>query len=246
MTYQHGGDLHLTYSPGRGYSHFVLYIEPPAVAGSAINASQRFRASASPYAAEWLKRLDRCAPDALHVSLLGSDDAPKLWHPCVYEDSESPSAVAGDGCVCWQTYRDPVTWLPVAASHFRTVGGDIEHWEYLTYAPLSIPDGERLSALIIDCESGMFWVRTDHGILHILPQKQGAGYGVGYGGGGPHELAGLIEKVVRSDGCDAAAGTPHEPRNRKVLAWVSSEAADHTQELTLDQLKLLHRGGVVA
>ena len=246
MTYQHGDDLHLTYSTDRGYWHFVLYIEPPVGLDSAINAAQSLKTSTSPYAEEWLARLIPCDPDALHVSLVSKDDAPKLWHPCVYKDPESPSAIAGDGCVCWQTFRDPVTWLPVAAHHYRTVSGNHEHWRHHTYAPLSLPDGERLDTLIIDREAGMFWVRTDDGTLHILPEKQGAGYGSGYSGGGPTELARLIEKVVKSDGYDVAAGTPHESPDKKVLSWVSSNAADRTQELTLDQLKLLCRSGVVA
>jgi hypothetical protein len=114
----------------------------------------------------------------------------------VYSDPESPSAIAGDGCVCWQTYRDPETWLPVAAHHYRTVSGNIEHWDYKTYAPLSVPEGECLEALIIDREARVFWVRTDRGALHLLPEKQGAGYEVGYGGGGPTELARMILKTL--------------------------------------------------
>nr|WP_200931261.1 MULTISPECIES: hypothetical protein [unclassified Frankia] len=178
------------------------------------------------------------------MSLVNSDEAPTLWHPCVYEDPESPSAVAGDGCVCWQTFRDPITWLPVAAHHFRTVSGNHEYWQHYTYAPLSIPDGERLGTLVIDRESDMFWVRTYSGALHIIPERQGAGYGSGYGGGGPVELARFIERVVKSDGYDVAAGTTYESPDTKVLGWVSSAAADHTQELTLDQLKLLCRSGM--
>lgn len=139
-----------------------------------------------------------------------------------------------------------MTWLPVAANHYRTVGGNIEYWQHYTYAPLSLPDGERLDTLIIDREAHMFWVRTDRGTLHILPERRGAGYGSGYSGGGPAEPARLIEKVVVSDGYDVAVvGPQHKLPSQKVLSWVSSEAANYTQELTLDQLKLLCRTGMV-
>jgi len=130
----------------KGYFHFVLYLEPPVGPGSAINATQSFRNSSSRYAAEWLGRLDQCEPDALHLALVGRNEGPSLWHPCVYNDPESPSAIAGDGCVCWQTYRDPETWLPVAAHHYRTVSGNIEHWDYKTYAPLSVPAMKSVTA----------------------------------------------------------------------------------------------------
>lgn len=247
MPYQHDRDLHFTYNPDRGYWHFVLYVEPPVGPGGAINASCSFDASTSPYAAEWLDRLIPCKPNALHVALVGENDAPSLWHPCVYDDPESPSAVNRDGCLCWQTFHDPVTWLPVAAHHYRTVTGNHEHWQHYTYAPLALPDGERLDTLIIDREAHMFWVRTDRGNLHILPEDRRGGYGAGYSGGGPTELARMIEKIVKTDGYDVAAGTPHrQSPNEKVLSWVTSSAADRTQELTLDQLKLLCRTGVVA
>lgn len=241
MTDRHELDLHLTYLPERGYWHFVLYIEPPYGPLSAINATRRFESSTSRYAAQWLDRLISCEPDALHVALVGKNEAPNLWHPCVYEDPNSPSAVLGDGCLCWQTFCDPVTWLPVAAHHYRTVSGNHENWQYVTYAPLSLPEGERLDALIIDREADMVWARTDGGNLHILPQSRAAGYSVGYSGGGPTELARMIEKIVRSDGYDVTPGTPREMPGRKVLSWVSSKAAARTQELTLDQLRLLCR-----
>jgi hypothetical protein len=239
MSYQHDRDLNMTYSPDRGYFHFVLYIEPPATPGSAINASQIVEASTSRYAAEWRDRLISCDPDALHVSLVTKDEAPNLWHPCVYDDPNSPSAIAGEGCVCWQTFQDPVTLLPVVADHYRTVSGNSERWRHFTYAPLSLRDGERLDKLIIDREADMFWVRTDRGTLHILPEKQGAGYGTGYSGGGPSELTGLIEKIVKSDGYDVTPGIPNGVSNQKVFSWVSSGSADRTQELTLADLKVL-------
>ncbi|MEU7615728.1 hypothetical protein AB0B27_06440 [Micromonospora rifamycinica] len=243
MPYQ-PSDLQPTYNEERGYWHFVLYLEPGMV-GSACNASQSLRTSSSPYAAEWMNRLVSCAPDALHVTLVGPDDAPRLWHDCVYDDPESPSAVGGAGCLCWQTSRDPVTGLPVAANHYRTVSGNIEHWTHNTYAPLGLPDGQRLQSLIIDREAEVFWVRTDHGVLHFLPEEEGNGYNVGYGGGGPTELASMIEKIIGSDGYDITPGTSNDLPGTHALNWTSSKAADRTQELTLDQLKLLCRTGQV-
>jgi len=245
MAYQHDRDLNLTYSPEKGYWHFVLYMEPDVGPGSALNGSQILEPSSSPYAAEWLSRLVPCDPDALHVALVGSDDAPKLWHPCVYDDSDSPSAVAGDGCICWQTFRDPETLLPVAAHHYRTVSGNIERWRHFTCAPLSLRDGERLSTIIIDHDSHMFWVRTDGGTLHILPERQGAGYGSGYSGGGSLELTLMIEKIANSDGYDVSAGILSGAPNRKVRSWVISPEANRTRELTLDQLKFLCQAGIV-
>ncbi|GAB1639638.1 hypothetical protein [Krasilnikovia sp. MM14-A1259] len=246
MTYQHNNDLYLTYSPARGYWNFVLYVEPSGPPVSAINAGRLFWLSTSRYATEWRDRLIACTPNALHVMLAGQSNAPELWHPCVYDDPQSPAAI-GDGCDCWKTFYDPVTGLPVAANHELPLGRAQERWQYHTYAPLSLPENERLTVLVIDRETGLFWVRTDHETLQILPERQSNGYEVGYRGGGPTELARMIEKIVRSDGQDVSAGTPRPGMpDKKVLNWVSSAAADRTQEFTLDQLKLLCRSGMVA
>lgn len=247
MAYQHDRDLHLTYEHDRGYWHFVLYVEPPADAGTAINAGKSFDAATSRYAKEWLGRLDSCDPDALHVAIVGSKDARSLWDSCVYDDPSSPSAIAGDGCVCWRPLRDPVTWLPVAAHHFRTVAGNIENWTHHTFAPLQLPVNERLSTLILDHDAGMEWLRTEDGSLHILPERSGRGYSSGYSGGGPAALSEMIEQIAESDGYDVSATEPPHSKamNEKIFAWVSSKSAGHTQELTLAQLKTLCRTGMV-
>src|SRR5690349_15945543 len=104
-------DLELTFSPARGYWHFVLRMEPPGSPGSEFNASKTIKGSTSSHVDEWLKRLESCEPDALHVSLVNNRDASKLWAPCVFDDPDSPSAIGGDGCVCKQAFCDPVTWL---------------------------------------------------------------------------------------------------------------------------------------
>ncbi|WP_239118054.1 hypothetical protein [Paractinoplanes ferrugineus] len=232
----------------------MLYSEPPGIGpGIALNGGKiltidkttdgKAVTAGSPYAEEWVQRLEPCAPDALHVALVGSKDAAALWHPCVYDDPQSPVAIAGDGCVCWQTFHDPVTWMPVAANHFRTVSGNHENWRYHTCSPLGFPDGERLASLIID--GGQIWIRNQDGTLHFLPEAYGAGYGTGYGGGGPTELARMIEKIVQQDGYDITPGTASGMPDRKILAWVSSPAAKHRQELSLDQLKRLRRTGMI-
>ncbi|MEV0290671.1 hypothetical protein AB0H36_41635 [Kribbella sp. NPDC050820] len=141
-----------------------------------------------------------------------------------------------------------MTWLPVVARHYRTVSGNIENWVHLTFAPLALPETERLSSLIIDHEAGMQWVRTEAGTLHILPEQRGRGYSAGYGGGGPTALAEMIHQIVERDGYGISANEAARPLQQgdKAWTWVTSKAADHTQELTLTQLKTLCRTGMVA
>jgi hypothetical protein len=254
MDYQLPHGLQLVFDSGKGFCHFVLYSEPPGVGpGIGLNggkvltidktADGQAARTGSPYAREWVQRLEPCEPDALHVALVGSRDAASLWQPCVYDDPQSPVAIGGDGCVCWQTFHDPVTWMPVAANHFRTVSGNHENWRYYTCSPLGFPEGVRLSSLIIGDE---IWMRTEDGTLHFLPEAQGAGYSSGYSGGGPTELSRMIEKIVQLDGYNITPGTERGMPDRKVLAWVSSPAAKHRQELSLEQLKVLCRTGLVA
>jgi hypothetical protein len=239
MGYQHNRDLHLTYDDNRGYWHFVLYIEPPVAAGAEINAGCRFDASSSRYATTWLQRLTDCEPDALHVALIGGREARALWDPCVYDDPESPSAVAGDGCVCWKSSRDPITWLPVVAHHHRTVSGNIETWTHHTFAPLELPETLQISSLIIDHEADTQWVRLEDGTLQLLPEVGGRGYSAGYSGSGPSDLGAMIEQIVERDGYGITASGLKDLPDEKVFNWVSSSAAAHTQELSLEQLKTL-------
>lgn len=256
MTYQNADELHLAYNPERGYFHFVLYVEPPVGPGSALNGTQVIReggpnllASTSPYAQEWMARLRPTTPNALHVSLVADDDVPKLWHPCVYDDTASPAAVAGSGCLCWQTFTDPITQLPVVAHHRRNVGPNpnYENWMYYTYAPLALPAAEHLASLVIDVNTELFWVRTSSGSLHIAPEdRRSGGYSVGYGGTGPDNLALWIEQVVASDGRDITGSLTGDRPGGRVRAWTSSKAAKRTQELSLGQLETLCRTGAVA
>jgi hypothetical protein len=245
-------DLQFASAPDRG-QHFVLYSLPPGGPGIVLHGGQAVAVNkvadgqaatdASPYVQEWVERLEPCDPDALHVVMAGSKHAPALWQPCAYDDPRSPVAVAGTGCLCWQSLRDPVTWLPVAARHYRTVSGNHENWTYHTLTPLEFPAGERLATLIID--SDQIWMRNQDGVLNFLPEAQDAGYSTGYSGSGPAELALMIEKIVRQDGYDITPGTSGSA-DRKVLAWTSSPVAKTRQELSLDQLKLLCRTGQIA
>ena len=115
MTYMHR-DLNLT-NPGKGFAHFVLYTElNNGLVTNALNATASFEKQTS-RVREWLDRLQRCEPNALHATLVRTTDMPKLFHPCVYQDDNSPAGVGGSGCTCFQTYYDPEFCLPVVADH---------------------------------------------------------------------------------------------------------------------------------
>lgn len=242
MTYQLGRDLNLTYDPQRGWFNFVLYSEGPQSWHSALNATQRLRKS-SRYAQEWIDRLQATDPSPTHMALVKNDEAPLLWNPCVFDDPESPSAVAGDRCGCLTTLYDPLTWMPVVKEHERTVGGDSERWKYWTFSPLSLPEGQVLERLIIDQEAGVMWLRNDRGELHFLPEKVAEGYEVGYGGSGPGKLAAMIEKIVDSDGHDVTPDTNQVTAHPHLKDWTSSPESKQTRELSLAQLEALRATG---
>ena len=115
--------------------------------------------------------------------------------------------------------------------------------EARTYTPLDFRPRDTFGSLIID-GGLLFWARTADGVLTLLPQESGRGYGVGYGGGGPHELAQYIQKLIDTDGQDTAANASrYDDRvDPQILAWVSSKDADRTHELTLEDLKAIQRG----
>ncbi|MFI1839462.1 hypothetical protein [Streptomyces olivaceoviridis] len=73
----------------------------------------------TPHFQEWLGRLVRCEPNALHCTLVGSKEIPVLFHPCVTEDPSSPLASNGSGCMCRRTFYDPEYGLPVVGQHFK-------------------------------------------------------------------------------------------------------------------------------
>jgi hypothetical protein len=237
VTYTHG-DLNLT-NPGAGYTHFVLYTELDKGAVTAINAAVIIEKQTL-LAREWLDRLQRCEPNALHATLVVPPKIPHLFHPCVYDDENSAAAVAGSGCTCFQTLYDPEFRLPVVADHYRTVGGNIETWKYHTYAPLDLRPRDRFGSLIIDYRpsgSTGVWIRTIDGLLSLIPEQEGHGYGIGYGGGGPFALAQYIQQLLTSDGQDTAAVNRTVDVDERISLWARSAGNARSHELTLADLR---------
>ena len=232
-------DLTLTFSPRKGYAHFVVYIEPSdGTVDSSLNASVSLERE-SRYIREWRDRLQRCEPNALHTLLVDSRKIPELFHPCVDDDKDSPAAANETDCFCYQTWTDPELGLPVVAQHARA--GRDDTWMYYTFAPLDLRPEDTFASLIFD-HGELFWIRTTNGLLSLLPEQRARGYNVGYSGGGPNELAHYIQKLIDTDGQDTAAGTDGTSADERVRAWVSSKDAARTRELTLDDLRRIQRG----
>jgi hypothetical protein len=232
-------DLNLT-DPGKGYLHFVLYTGPRlGVASSSLNAELGIAAfqTVTPHFQEWLSRLERCEPNAMHCTLVAPMNIPSLFHPCVTEDKDSSSALSGSGCTCRRAFYDPEFGLPVVGEHFKHAGtGGTDQWSYRTYAPLELRPDDIFSSFLTG--RGLFWARTDKGLLSILPQRQAHGYNTGYDGGGPHALAAYLTQIARNDGGITPAGTPYEDAHPAIVAWTS--AADRrTNELTLRDLQAM-------
>jgi hypothetical protein len=126
-------DLNLT-DPEKGYLNFVLYTDARlGIASSSLNAELHIEASQTqtPHFQEWLSRLMRCEPNAMHCTLVEPTKIPALFHPCVTEDKNSPSAISGSGCVCRRTFYDPEFGLPFVGEHFKHVGtGGTDQWSY--------------------------------------------------------------------------------------------------------------------
>ncbi|MER8225402.1 hypothetical protein ABTZ58_33585 [Streptomyces sp. NPDC094143] len=237
MTFE-SADLNLT-DPTKGYLNFVLYTEARlGIASTSLNAELDIQASQAetPLFQEWMSRLERCEPNAMHCTLVEPAKIPALFHPCVTEDKDSPSAVRGSGCVCRRTFYDPEFGLPVVGEHFKHVGeGGTDQWSYKTYAPLDLRPDDTFARFIVS--RGLFWARTEKGVLSILPQKRSHPYNIGYGGGGPHALAAYLTQVAATDGQNTAAGTDHTEAHPDFVAWTQSSAADRgTNTLTLSDL----------
>ncbi|MFJ4526207.1 hypothetical protein ACIP4Y_35725 [Streptomyces sp. NPDC088810] len=87
---------------------------------------------------------------------------------------------------------------------------------------------------------GLFWARTDKGVLSFLPQRNALGYEIGYNGGGPHALAAYLTQVATTDGHHTTAGAQYEDAHAAILAWTQSKAADRgTNELWLSDLQAM-------
>ncbi|MFE1764036.1 hypothetical protein ACFW81_07445 [Streptomyces angustmyceticus] len=242
MTFE-SADLNLT-DPEKGYLHFVLYTEARlGIASTSLNADVSIDANQTqtPHFQEWLSRLVRCEPNAMHCTLVEQAKIPALFHPCATEDKNSLSAISGSGCVCRQAFYDPEFGLPVVGEHRKSCyEGGSDRWSYQTYAPLDLRPDDTFGRFITG--RGLFWARTEKGLLSILPQRNALGYSIGYNGGGPHALAAYLTRVAQTDGLNAAAGVSYEDAHPAILAWTQSSAADRgTNELTLDDLKTMQQ-----
>ncbi|WP_236246985.1 hypothetical protein [Streptomyces sp. CC210A] len=242
MTYE-ARDLNLT-DPTKGYLNFVLYTEPRiGIASSSLNAELDIEAqqTVTPHFQEWLGRLVRCEPNAMHCTLVLPTDIPRLFHPCVTEDPSSPAAISGSGCVCRRTFYDPEFGLPVVGQHFKHRGeGGTDQWSYKTFAPLALRPDDVFSRF--HTGRSLFWARTEKGVLSILPQREALGYSVGYSGGGPSALAAYLTQLADTDGQNTAAGASYDKAHPAILAWTQSSAADRgTNELSLDDLKAMQQ-----
>ena len=237
-------DLNLA-DPTKDYLQFVLYTEPRlGIVSASLNAELPIEAvqTVTPHAQEWLGRLVRCEPNAMHCTLVEATRIPALFHPCVEEDKASLSAIDGSGCVCRRTFYDPEFGLPVVGEHFKHRGGaGDDQWSYQTYAPLALRPKDTFHSFIVG--RSLFWARTREGVLSILPQRHALGYNIGYSGGGPHALAAYLTQLAETDGTDTAAGTPYDRAHPAILDWAQSKAADRgTNELTLRDLKAMIHG----
>lgn len=117
-------DLNLT-DPTTGYLNFVLCTGPQrGIVSSSLNAELDIEApqTVTPHFQEWLSRLERCEPNEVHCTLVGPKRIPALFHLCVTEDKDSPSAISGSGCVCRRAFSDLEFGLPVVGEHFKHAG----------------------------------------------------------------------------------------------------------------------------
>jgi hypothetical protein len=81
--------------PKTGCLHLALYTEARrGIDSSSLNAKPDIEAfqTVTPHLQEWLSRLVRCEPNAMHCTLVGPTKNPALFHPCVTEDKDSPLA----------------------------------------------------------------------------------------------------------------------------------------------------------
>ncbi|MFG3429422.1 hypothetical protein [Streptomyces californicus] len=234
-------DLNLA-DPQKGFLHFVLYTEARlGVAASSLNAELDIEPyqTITPLFQEWLNRLERCEPNALHCTLVSPDKIPTLFHPCATEDKNSAAALGSAGCRCQRTFYDPDFGLPVVGTHSKANDADgPDRWSYTTYAPLELRPGDTFRSFITS--RGLFWARTDKGLLSFLPQKHGMGYNLGYSGGGPNALAAYLTRIAENDGRPTPAGAPYEDAHPALVAWTKGSAAERgTNELTLHDLQAM-------
>ncbi|MEU2549997.1 hypothetical protein ABZ618_32040 [Streptomyces roseolus] len=206
--------------PERGYLSFVLSAEARlGCVSSSLNAELGIEEhqTATPHFQEWLSRLERCTPNAMHCTLVAPTEIPCLFHPCVAEDNNSPAAIAGSGCRCRRAFYDPDFGLSVVGDHLkhaRQRHGPVElqdvrpartaprrRLQQLHHRPRTVlgPDGQRAPV--------------------VPPQKRGVDCGTGHNGGGPRTLASCLTQIARNDGGPTPAGNRHEEADPAIFAW---------------------------
>ncbi|MET8751373.1 hypothetical protein ABZW32_14930 [Streptomyces sp. NPDC004667] len=226
------------YDPRKGWLRLEVYVEPEnGIAMFMRNGHVSARKDDSPLTNEWISRLNDAKVTALHVLLVTEDKIGDLFHPCVYDDKNSPSAVIGSGCLCKKALTDPLTGLPVVREHYRTVSGNIETWTYRSITGRGLPPASKAVSIIIDRHQ--FWLRDDDGTLQFLPRTDNSGYGIGYAGGGPYTLCQMIEQLVESDGATAVPPLHRPKPNAALAAWARDKTIDHQGEYTLADLRAL-------
>ncbi|MFC9925853.1 hypothetical protein [Streptomyces sp. NPDC127190] len=120
-------------------------------------------------AAEWINRLRRVSPTAIH----------RLW--------------TRDGATPVGAFVDPVTGSPVVAFKGRFGSRDRREISYLGSAPKRLPAGSVLKEVVLD---DPIWVRTTDGVLYPAPSMDAPGLSWGYRGSGPRTLATCVGRLL--------------------------------------------------
>ncbi|WP_328741273.1 hypothetical protein OHA91_39690 (plasmid) [Streptomyces erythrochromogenes] len=228
------------YDPRMGWLRLEVYVEPEnGVAMFMSNGHVSVKKDESQRVNEWISRLNESKVTALHALLVEDSKIGDLFHPCVYDDKDSPSAIGGQGCLCKQAFTDPLTALPVVREHYRTVSGNIETWTYRSITSRGLPPSSKVTSIIVDPHE--FWMRDDDGALHFLPRTDNSGYGIGYGGGGPYTLCQMIEQLVESGGTVATPPRHRPAPNDALAAWARDDTISHQGEYTLKDLRAFIR-----
>ncbi|MFF4572718.1 hypothetical protein [Streptomyces sp. NPDC001410] len=133
--------------------------------------------------AEWINRLRRVSPTAIH----------RLW-----TRHEAPVG----------TFVDPVTGSPVVAFKGRFLSRGHREISYLGSAPKRLPAGSVLREVVLD---DPIWVRTTKGVLYPAPSMDAPGLSWGYSGSGPGALAQCVGRLLDDGSAHAVTyGTDHD------------------------------------
>ncbi|WP_457469893.1 hypothetical protein [Streptomyces sp. TE4109] len=125
-------------------------------------------ADATPAGREWVRRLQKSEPTAIH----------QVW--------ESQNEVTG-------TFTDPVTSAPVVTKKGYYMFRPSDEVTFHSYAPRRLPAGSEIKEVILD---NPIWVRVQDGTLYPAPTMDAPGLSWGYTGSGPGALATLIGRLL--------------------------------------------------